>query len=417
MVRHSSFALVLDSSFTDFPADAVPPADLPRRLLYATSARLGGSGLDVSSLEGARASARAGRLGKVVAFANQQQEIPPGLVRSLAWHPVRALSWLESEYYYGAKKHYVDWIAERELRSGAYDGFHGWSGDALRTLVTARQRGIPTVLDIPTWHRNKGQQKGFFTKTERETHAQGGGKWRDRLVPSRQRNLLEYELADVLYMPSTRAAETFLEAGVPLEKLHYVARGVDPAAFTPQPPPPLFRLIFVGALIQRKGVHHLLRAWQKLNLRDAELLLVGALHPEIRSVLQERAHPHVKLAGFVRDVPAQLAQASAFVFPSELEGAAKATFEAAAAGLAQITTRASGDAVVDGVNGKLIPPNDPDALADAIREFYDRPQDLVRMGAAGRQRMIDHFTWDHFRQRILHGYAKAKHRCGRENSC
>jgi glycosyltransferase involved in cell wall biosynthesis len=315
---------------------------------------------------------------------------------------------LDSEFYYGAKKHYVDWIAEGELRSGHYDAFHGWSGDSLRTLVAARQMNIPSVLDIPTWHRNKGQQKQFFTRRERETHLLGGGTWKERLLPSRQRNLLEYELADVLFMPSTRAAETFLEAGVPAEKLHYVARGVNPAAFLPHTPPPLFRLIFVGALIERKGVHHLLRAWQKLNLHDAELLLVGSVHPEIHPVLRECNSPSIKLAGFVQNVPAQLATASAFVFPSELEGAAKATFEAAAAGLAQITTRASGDAVVDGFNGKIIPPNDPDALAAAIREFYDHPADLVRMGAAGRQRMINHFTWDHFRQRILHGYAKAR---------
>ena len=102
---------------------SVDPAtpQLPQRLLYATSARLGGSGLDVSSLEGARASYRAGFLGRVVAFANQQQEIPRALVKSLAWHPVRALSFLPSEYYYGAKKHYVDWIVERQLRTGRYD--------------------------------------------------------------------------------------------------------------------------------------------------------------------------------------------------------------------------------------------------------------------------------------------------------
>jgi hypothetical protein len=95
---------VLDPTFTDFPNSPPAADDLPQRLLYTTSARLGGSGLDVSALEGARASFRTGRLGKVIAFANQQQEIPSNLIRSLALHPVRALSFLDSEYYYGAKK-------------------------------------------------------------------------------------------------------------------------------------------------------------------------------------------------------------------------------------------------------------------------------------------------------------------------
>ena len=389
-----------------------PPEALPERLLYATSARLGGSGLDVSSLEGARASFRSGFLKRVLAFANQQEEIPSSLVRSLALHPVRALSWLDSEYYYGAKKHYVDWIAERELRTGKYDSFHGWSGDCLRALVACRQLRLPSVIDIPTWHRNKGQAKGFFTKRERETHDSGGGSWKEQLLPSRQRNLLEYELADILHMPSTRAAETFLDAGIPEEKLHYVARGVNTDSFQPGTPPPLFRLVFVGALIERKGVHHLVRAWKKLALKDAELVLVGTPHEEIKGVLHDCACDSIKVTGFVKNVGEQLRQASAFVFPSELEGAAKATFEAAASGLAQITTRESGDAVIDGLNGKIITPNDPEMLAEAILEFYHHPEKLPIMGQAGRQRMMDHFTWDHFRNRVLHGYAKAKRAAG-----
>lgn len=394
-------------------AEAPPPKEeLPQRLLYATSARLGGSGLDVSSLEGSRAAYRHGFLARVVAFANHQSEIPNRLVRSLAAHPVRALSYLESEYYYGAKKHYVGWIAERELRRGDYDAFHGWSGDCLRALVACRQKGIPSVMDIPTWHRNKGNNKRFFTSSERVSHDPRAGSWKDRLLVSRQHQLLEYDLADILHMPSLRAAETFLDAGVAPEKLHYVARGVDTERFIPGTPPPLFRLVFVGALIKRKGVHHLVRAWRKLALKDAELVLVGTAHEEIQPDLHECAHESIRVTGFVKDVGKLLREASAFVFPSELEGAAKATFEAAACALPVITTRESGEAVIDGVNGRIIPPNDGDALAEAIREFHRRPEMLPAMGQAGRQRMLDYFTWDHFRNRVLSGYAKALTRVG-----
>lgn len=380
----------------------------PRSLLYVTGARLGGSGLDVSSLEGARASFRAGFLGRVVAYANQQQEIPNRLVRSLALHPVRLLSGLGSASYYGAKKKYADWIGARELRRGAFDFFHGWSGDSLRSLVAACQLGIPSVIDIPTWHRNKGRRKRFFTLAERQDAARTGWQaWKEHLPPSRQRILLEYELATLLFMPSARAAESFLNSGIPAHKLHFVGRGVDLEQFQPGTPPPLFRLVFVGALIERKGIHHLLRVWKKLALKDAELVLVGTPHAEIKPVLDECGGPTVKVTGFVRDVQDQLRQASAFVFPSEMEGAAKATFEAAACGLAQITTRESGDAVVDGVNGRIIPPNDPDALAEAILEFHRHPERLAAMGQAGRERMAREFTWDHFRTRVREGYARA----------
>jgi glycosyltransferase involved in cell wall biosynthesis len=387
---------------------APPGSELPQHLLYSTSARLGGSGLDVSSLEGARTAHRGGYLGKVVAFANQQTEIPTNQVRSLAWHPVRLLANMGSDHYYGAKKQYVDWVASRMLANGSYDFLHCWSGDALRSLIVARQRGIPSVIDIPTWHRNKGSLKRFFTSSEKAAERlTGWASWKHSLLISRQRQLLEYELATVLHMPSTRAAETFLAAGICPDKLHLVGRGVDVTKFLPAEPPPLFRAIFVGALIQRKGVHHLLTAWKKLALKDAELVLVGSVHDEMKPHLAA-APDNVKVLGFVQDVAAELRHSSVFVFPSELEGAAKATFEAAGCGLAQITTRESGDAVVHGENGWIIPPRDPDALADALQHAYNNAAALVTMGQAGRRRMERLFSWEHFRRRVAAGYAKAK---------
>ena len=233
---HPSPPVLLPDFSLDLPA---PPAaaDLPRALLYSTSARIGGSGLDVSSLEGIKASAQGGFLRRAIGYANQQQDIPPSRIRSLAWHPVRLLSGLGSAPYYGAKKHYADWIAARELRSGRYDFFHSWSGDALHSLIAARQLGIPAVLDIPTWHRNKGLPKPFITKTEREASQRGGwAGWKHRLLISRQQMLMEYELATLLFMPSRCSAQTFLDAGISPDRLHYVGRGVDLARFTPAPP-------------------------------------------------------------------------------------------------------------------------------------------------------------------------------------
>ena len=139
------------------------------KLLYATSARLGGSGLDAVALESARVAGRAGMLGRVLAFANRQGEIPAARIGALRWHPVRLLSGLGSEFYYGAKKHALDRAAARELAGGRYGLFHGWSGESVRTLRTARQLGVPSVIEIPTWHRHKGKDKpARLTKSERE---------------------------------------------------------------------------------------------------------------------------------------------------------------------------------------------------------------------------------------------------------
>jgi glycosyltransferase involved in cell wall biosynthesis len=379
---------------------------LPTHLLYSIFARIGGSGLDTDAFETLRASYRGGFLGKAVAYANRQREIPAGLIDSLRWHPVRLLSGMERPYYYGAKKKYLDWIASRHLATGRYDLFHSWSGDCLLSLRTARKLGIPSVLEIPTWHRDRGKTKRPQAAPNNPP-AKWRKRWKDELLLERERYLKEYDLASLILVLSERAAETFRVQGFPEEKLFYLPRGVDVERFTPGERPPIFRAVFSGALIERKGVHHLLEAWARLDLKDAELWLVGAVHDEIKPALAKFARPNVKVVGFAKEPEIYLRQSTIHVFPSQCEGSAKVTYEAAACGLPQITTREAGDVVEDGVQGIIIPPADVDALADAIQYLYDRPEIVARMSVAARERVVENFTWDHFRARLLDAYRAA----------
>ena len=401
---------VIDSSFVIRHSSLPLASPLENaRLLYATSARIGGSGLDSVALETLRGAHRAGVLRRAIAFANRQQEIPGSLIRSLRAHPVRLLSFLDRPHYYGVKKHYVDWIAARELARGDFNLFHGWSGECVRTLREARRRGIPSLIEIPTWHRNKGKRKPAKTKSERERDAAGfPQRLFNNMLVSRRQMLEEYDLATLILVLSEKAAETFLAVGVSEEKLFRHSRGVDVERFTPaEKPPEIFRAIFVGALIKRKGVHQLLEVWHRLNLKDAELVLVGSVHEEIEPYLRQFGGRNVKVAGFAANPQDFYRQASVHIFPSTCEGSAKATYEAAACGLPQITTRDSGDVVVDGLNGIIIPPDSSDALAAAIERLY-RDADLrAQMGAAGRTRVVENFTWEHFRQRLLRAYETA----------
>jgi glycosyltransferase involved in cell wall biosynthesis len=387
------------------------PCDLPQRLLYATSSGIGGTGLDSTSLEGVRASQRGDFLAQAICYGIGKTDIPGSKMRSLQWHPVRMLSFLDSDQYYGAKKRYADWIAARELRLGDYDAFHGWSGDCFRSLIEARTKRVPSVIDIPTWHRNKGADKRGETEAERKVRLSDRS-WRERLPIERARAMAEYDLADVILVPSRKSAETFLAAGIDIEKLHYVARGVDPERYSPGTPPQnKLRFIFTGALIKRKGVHHLLEAWKKLNLRDAELVLVGSLHNEIKASLAN-AGSTVRHLGFSSRLQDELKASSAFIFPSECEGFAKVTLEAAACALPIITTAESGDSVLHEHNGLIIEPNNVDALCAAIEHFATHRDQLSTMGQRGRERVLACLTWDHYRQRLLNGYVRAKQRRG-----
>jgi glycosyltransferase involved in cell wall biosynthesis len=280
----------------------------------------------------------------------------------------------------------------------------------VRTLRIAKTRGIPSMIEIPTWHRHKGRDLPLrLTKSERENaELRGWAGWKQRLLVSRQQTLEEYGLADLILVLSEKAEETFIAAGVPKEKLFRHQRGVDVERFSPAPAAPQkFVAVFVGALIKRKGVHHLLDVWKRLALPDAELRLIGAVHEEIAPLLRE-APSNVIAPGFVSDVAAEYRAAAVHVFPSECEGSAKCTYEAAACGLPQITTREAGDVVLDGVNGLIIPPNDPDALAAALQRLHGDRELCARLGASGRERVCSQFTWRHFGARMLEAYARLR---------
>jgi glycosyltransferase involved in cell wall biosynthesis len=116
---------------------------------------------------------------------------------------------------------------------------------------------------------------------------------------------------------------------------------------------------------------------------------------------------NIHTVGFVRDVETYLRQGTIHVFPSQLEGSAKVTYEAAACGLPQITTREAGDVVVDNVEGIIIPPANVDRLAEAILHLYEHPEIVQRMSIAARERVVKNFTWDHYRTRLLIAYQRA----------
>lgn len=378
----------------------------PRSLLYSIAAGIGGSGLDQVAAESLRAAIDGNFLGRAIAYDRDPKfEMRNAECEILSAHPVKLLSFLDREHYMGAKKHALDRRTAHRLASGRHDLLHTWSGDCIESLRVAGRLGIPSVLEIPTWHRNKGKVKKDKTWSEIQRDAAPFPRsLLNRLLVTRQQVMEEYARATLILVLSEKARETFLIAGVPEKKLFLTSRGVDIEKFTPAPAPPeKFRAIFVGSLIRRKGIHVLLEAWKKLALADAELVLVGAPSKEIAAILAD-APANVIVRGFVRDVAAELRQAAAHIFPSECEGSAKATYEAAACGLPQITTRESGDVVQDGVNGLLVPPNDALALATAIERLYRDRDRAARMGEAGRRRVVENFTWDHFRARLLDAY-------------
>ncbi len=273
----------------------VESAGLPRQLLFATSARIGGIGLDLCAQEQLRLPLAGGYLGKAVAFQNRCPDIPDEKVHSLRWSRVRLLSFLDRPYYYGAKRHAAGRAARRGTALGSIRFFPRLGGRQPGKRSGRRlRRHLPTVLDIPTWHVDHGFRK-------HETIPPPGGvagrflprRWLAGLPVRPERLREEYSRATVVLTRSTSPMrrKLSLASGFPPERVFNTDEGADVTRFQPGEPPPLFRALFVGALIQRKGVHTLLEAWHRLNLRDAELVLVGHVPRGDRAVPGEIRHP------------------------------------------------------------------------------------------------------------------------------
>lgn len=152
-------------------------------------------------------------------------------------------------------------------------------------------------------------------------------------------------------------------------------------------------LLFVGRLRIRKGVEVLLHAIHRLRERYPDLRLRVAGSGEHRENL-ERVAQNLDLDLFVEflgacspdEVPDLMARSRALVVPSIYEGMPLVVLEAMAAGLPVVASRVSGipEVVQDGESGWLVPPEDIGALAEALQEILENPEEARRRGRVGR---------------------------------
>lgn len=223
----------------------------------------------------------------------------------------------------------------------------------------------------------------------------------------------QYALSDLIVANSAFVKETFVDAGIPGEKIVVMpGAGPSPAEVLARPrggeqAGQEERVIFLsaGARSIRKGTPYLLEAWRRLQARNrAELWMVGQdmLPPGLMWNLpgKVRARDTVSRA----DLFALYRQASVLVLPSLCEGFALVILEAMAHGLPVITTPNSGcgEFVEDGVNGWIIPIRHPDALAERMAWCCENPHVLQEMGRRSREK-VARWTWDDYG--LAHGKA------------
>ena len=154
----------------------------------------------------------------------------------------------------------------------------------------------------------------------------------------------------------------------------------------------------IGRLETQKGHVHLLDAWPSVlaEFPDARLLVVG--DGSLRDALAHRAGAlgiasSVLFAGFRSDMPRVLDALDVLALPSLYEGMPLTAIEASAMAKPVVATAVDGtpEVIREGRTGRLVPPRDPAALSRALRSLLRDPAAAQRMGAAGRDFVLDRF--------------------------
>ena len=163
------------------------------------------------------------------------------------------------------------------------------------------------------------------------------------------------------------------------------------------------RILFVGSLTRRKGLHTLLEALSGLGDRDWRLTVVGDPHVDPHYAQRQitaadgLGSGRVTFTGFVP--PEHLAQyflsAHILAGPSQYEGYGIACLEGQGAGLAVIASSAgaAGEFIRDGETGFLVPPERPAVLARCLEALLGDRERLAEMGIAARTAYARHPTW------------------------
>jgi glycosyltransferase involved in cell wall biosynthesis len=173
------------------------------------------------------------------------------------------------------------------------------------------------------------------------------------------------------------------------------------------------QVLFLGDFSQRKGVRDLLAAapMVKEHYPDVRFVVCGGDAPTDVQALAAPLGASVVFPGFVRgpDKLRHLQQAALLVLPSYAEGVPIAVLEGMAAGLPVVTTPVGGvqDIFADGVNGLLVLPGDPAALAQAISSLLDDADLRLAMGEANRCKALAEFDLPIYVEKLVALYREA----------
>jgi len=230
--------------------------------------------------------------------------------------------------------------------------------------------------------------------------------------------------ADAVIAISEGVKRVLVEGGVPPEKVAVVPSGIDFSVYEGDRPRDSLRREYgfsesdylvgiVAQLEDHKGHRYLLEAARILMQRSRKIKIIivgeGSLKLELtRQAERLDVKDVVYFLGFREDIPNILASLDQFVLSSHLEGLGSSLLDAMACRLPVVATRTGGipEVVEHGKSGLLVPPKDPEALADAVLALYRNRGLAARLGLEGYIRVHARFSVESTAARTVEVYRR-----------
>jgi glycosyltransferase involved in cell wall biosynthesis len=202
-----------------------------------------------------------------------------------------------------------------------------------------------------------------------------------------------YETANAITVPSQVCRRSFLEYGVPADKVHVIPYGVRLDRFTKvaDPPHDSFEVLFVGSLSLRKGIQYLLQAFAALKHPNKRLTVIGGADARVAEVVARLSTENVRFLGALpqAELVEHMSRSHVMCLPSVEEGLALVQGQAMACGCPVLATTATGaeDIFTHGVEGFIVEPRRVDLLTQHLEQLAGDRQLRDSMGAAALERV------------------------------
>ncbi len=276
---------------------------------------------------------------------------------------------------------------------------YAYEDGALASFRAARERGLRCCYELPI---------AYWETSQRLLREEAGRlpRWAGTLgapqdsAEKLERKSEELALADLVICPSG-----FVQASLPSGTKSMVAEFGSPAVprdFSPRRGDGPLRLLFAGAMTQRKGLADVFAAVRQFGCQDVELVVMGAPVAPMEFYRSECPHFIHKPSRPHTEVLALMETCDVLVLPSIVEGRALVQQEALSRGLPLLVTANAGgeDLIEPGVTGWLVPMRDPAALAERIAWFAEHRAELPSMREAARRKAAER-TWAAYTGKII----------------